>query len=208
VTRSNRFIVFEGGEGSGKTTQIGLLAERMLKDHAVRVTYEPGATPVGQQIRELVLHHAEPLAPRAEALLFAADRAHHVATVVRPALDAGEWVISDRYVDSSLAYQGVGRNLTVGEIRGISAWATAGLVPGLTVLLDVPAEVGLARVDGRGRADKLEAESISFHDRVRRAFRDLAAAEPDRYVVLDATRDIDELAAAVWSAVGATLGPL
>jgi dTMP kinase len=195
------FIAFEGGEGSGKSTQINRLAERLREYHDVRVTYEPGATAVGQQIRQLVLHHAEPLAPRAEALLFAADRAHHVATVVRPALEAGTWVLTDRYMDSSLAYQGVGRDLKIDDVRAISRWATDELVPALTVLLDVPATVGLARVDRRGQADKLEAESIDFHERVRSAFLGLAAAEPERYLVLDATAPVDELAVQVWSAV-------
>jgi dTMP kinase len=194
-------IAFEGGEGSGKSTQIRLLADAARATKKVVVTFEPGATAVGQQIRNLVLHHDEPLSPRAEALLFAADRAHHVATVVRPALAAGDWVLTDRYVDSSLAYQGVGRDLDIEEIRTISTWATNGLVPDLTVLLDVAAEVGLSRVDGRGRADKLEAESIDFHERVRQAFLELAGVEPARYLVLDASRPVDELAAEIWSAV-------
>jgi dTMP kinase len=198
------FIAFEGGEGSGKSTQIHLLAQALpaFNPHLrVRTTYEPGATPVGRQIRDLVLHNAEPLAPRAEALLFAADRAHHVATVVRPAMAAGEWVLTDRYIDSSLAYQGVGRDLDIDEVRRISLWATDDLVPDLTFLFDVPADVGLARVAGRGRADKVEAESLEFHNRVRQAFLDLAAAEPRRYVVLDATGAVEDIAAEVWQAV-------
>jgi dTMP kinase len=188
------FIAFEGGEGSGKSTQIRLLADAARSAQKVTVTFEPGATAVGQQIRNLVLHHDEPLSPRAEALLFAADRAHHVATVVRPALASGGWVLTDRYIDSSLAYQGVGRDLSIDEIRSISTWASDRLVPDLTVLLDVPAEVGLSRVDGRGHADKLEAESIDFHERVRQAFLELAGAEPQRYLVLDASRSVAELA--------------
>jgi dTMP kinase len=174
----------------------------------VTVTFEPGATAVGQQIRNLVLHHDEPLAPRAEALLFAADRAHHVATVIRPALAAGGWVLTDRYIDSSLAYQGVGRDLSIDEIRNISTWATDGLVPDLTVLLDVPAEVGLSRVDGRGHADKLEAESIDFHERVRQAFLELAAAGGHRYVVIDGTRPADEIATEVLDAISHLITPL
>ena len=135
--------------------------------------------------------------PRAEALLYAADRAHHVATVVRPALARGAVVISDRYVDSSLAYQGAGRTLPVDEVSWLSAWATGGLKPDLVVLLDVDPRVGLARV-GRPRrgTDRLEAESLAFHERVRYAFLDLAAADPKRYLVLDATRPADEIAAA------------
>jgi dTMP kinase len=195
-------IAFEGGEGSGKSTQARLLAEALAKDnHTVHITHEPGATVAGGKIRDLVLHHDEQLAPRAEALLFAADRAHHVDTVIRPALDAGEIVITDRYVDSSLAYQGVGRGLKTEDVRRISRWATGGLTPDLVVLLDLPATVGLNRARGRGVADKLERESVDFHERVRRAFRGLAEAAPRRYLVLDASRPADELAATVREAV-------
>nr|WP_318783712.1 dTMP kinase [Plantactinospora soyae] len=199
---SGAFVVFEGGEGAGKSTQVGRLAEA-LRQHRreVLTTREPGATGVGEQIRGLVLGREtgpDSLAPRAEALLYAADRAHHVATVVRPALARGAVVISDRYVDSSLAYQGAGRTLPVEEISWLSSWATGGLKPDLVVLLDVEPRTGLARVGSRGGdPDRLEAESISFHDRVRDAFLDLAAADPKRYLVLDASRPADEIAAAV-----------
>ena len=181
------FIAFEGGEGSGKSTQIELLAAA-LRDAGVDVvvTHEPGATSVGSRIRDLLLHDDEALAPRAEALLFAADRAHHVDTVIRPALDRDDVVLTDRYVDSSLAYQGAGRELTFDEVRRLSRWATRGLTPDLTVLLDIPAAVGLERArgraastDGRRYADKLERESLEFHERVRTAFRGLAEAAPD-----------------------------
>ena len=195
-------IAFEGGEGSGKSTQARLLAERLAQEnHTVHVTHEPGATIAGSKIRDLVLHHDEELTPRAEALLFAADRAHHVDTVIKPALDAGEIVITDRYVDSSLAYQGVGRDLKTEDVRRISRWATGGLTPDLVVLLDVPAAVGLNRARGRGAADKLERESMDFHERVRQAFRALAEASPRNYLVLDATRPPSDLAATVQEAV-------
>ncbi len=187
-------IAFEGGEGSGKSTQIERLAASLrAAGHAVLVTREPGATGVGQRIRDLVLHHDEPLGPRAEALLFAADRAQHVDAVLRPALDRGEVVLTDRFVDSSLAYQGAGRELTLDEVRQISRWATSGLTPDLTVLLDIPAADGLARARGRSDADNLERQSVEFHERVRQAFRALAEAEPRRYLVLDAQRPVDEL---------------
>ncbi|HEX5202066.1 MAG TPA: dTMP kinase, partial [Actinoplanes sp.] len=164
----------------------------------VVVTREPGATDVGARIRQLVLDKSESPAPRAEALLYAADRAHHVATVVRPALARGAVVVSDRYVDSSLAYQGAGRTLPVSEISWLSSWATGGLKPDLVVLLDVDPGVGLSRVDARGQGqDRLEAESRQFHERVRYAFLDLAAADPKRYLVLDAARPADEITAAV-----------
>jgi len=196
------FIAFEGGEGSGKSTQIGLLAAA-LRDAGIDVveTQEPGATKVGRRIRDLLLHDDEALVPRAEALLFAADRANHVAKVIQPALDRGDVVLTDRYVDSSMAYQGAGRELTFDEVRRLSGWATCGLTPDLTVLLDIPAAVGLERArgrtastDGRRYADKLERESLEFHERVRTAFRGLAEAAPGRYLLLDATRPASELA--------------
>jgi dTMP kinase len=199
-------IAFEGGEGSGKSTQIAALAANLRAGgHPVLVSYEPGATPVGQRIRELVLHTDEQIAARAEALLFAADRAHHVYTVVRPALQAGQVVLLDRFIDSSLAYQGAGRELLEADIRHLSVWATGGLWPDLTVLLDVPAREGLARARGRSDADRLERESLEFHERVRQAYLALAAAEPARYLILDATRPMAELSVDVAAAVTARL---
>ena len=202
------FVAFEGGEGSGKSTQINRLAESLRESgHEVLVTHEPGATEVGGGIRELVLHHRQPLSPRAEALLFAADRADHVDTVIRPALEAGQIVLTDRYVDSSLAYQGVGRGLTIDEIRRLSRFATNDLSADLTVLLDVPASTGLARARGDGTGDKLESESLQFHERVREAFLRLAEADPRSYRVVDATRPADEVAAVVSAAVADLLPP-
>ena len=201
-------IAFEGGEGAGKSTQIELLAQALRANGtSVTVTYEPGATAVGAQIRKLLLETDAPIAPRSEALLFAADRAHHVATVIRPALERGDVVITDRFIDSSLAYQGAGRVLSTEDVKRLSRWATEDLVPGLTVLLDVPAEVGLARVERRrqGGQDRLEREALDFHERVRTSFRALAESEPDRYLVLDATRDPHELASAVLARVTAVL---
>jgi dTMP kinase len=193
--RSGVFVVFEGGEGAGKSTQVTGLAEALRAEgRDVVVTREPGATEVGSRIRGLVLDKGGAPSPRAEALLYAADRAHHVATVVRPALARGAVVISDRYVDSSLAYQGAGRTLPVQEISWLSSWATGGLKPDLVVLLDIDPSVGLGRVDSRGLGtDRLESESRSFHERVRYAFLDLAAADPKRYLVLDAARPAAEI---------------
>jgi dTMP kinase len=199
------FVAFEGGEGAGKTTQIVALAQR-LRDagRAVRVTFEPGDSPLGVEIRRLVLDPTSAeVSPRAEALLYAADRAHHVDTLVRPALAAGEVVLTDRYVDSSLAYQGAGR--AVEGARGLSEWATGGLWPVLTVVLDVDPAVGLARARSRSALDRLEGESLAFHRAVRQAFLDLAAADPGRYLVLDGTRPSDDLGAAIWGAVGPLL---
>ncbi|WP_281261626.1 dTMP kinase [Geodermatophilus tzadiensis] len=201
------FVAFEGGEGTGKSTQARLLLDWLgLHELPARITHEPGGTPPGARIRALLLDPATgDLAPRAEALLYAADRAHHVHAVVRPALEAGEVVVTDRYVDSSLAYQGAGRTLDLDEVRRISTWATGGLVPDLTVLLDLPPETGLARALGRAAADRLESESLEFHQRVRATFRALADADPGRYLVLDAERPAEEIAAAVRKRVGALL---
>ena len=195
-------IAFEGGEGSGKSTQINRLAEALRAENIdVVVTREPGATPLGQSIRQLLLHTDTAIAPRAEALLFAADRADHVARVIKPALDLGEVVLTDRFVDSSLAYQGAGRDLTMDEVRRVSRWATAGVSADLTVLLDIPAVDGLARAKGRSAADRLEQESIEFHERVRAAYRSLAESAPRRYLVLDARESPDVLAIQVRAAV-------
>ena len=202
------FIVFEGGEGAGKSTQIDLLAATLREaGREVLVTHEPGATEIGTTIRELVLHHQQPLSPRAEALLFAADRAHHVDTVIRPALEKRNIVLSDRYIDSSIAYQGVGRNLSVEEVRRLSRWATQDLTPDLTVLLDVPASYGLARALGDAAGDKLEAESLEFHERVRAAFLAIAESDSRRYHVIDGSRSPEAVAAEVRAAVFPLLSP-
>ncbi len=212
--RTGRLIAFEGGEGAGKSSQIALLARTIRGlGRTVVVSHEPGATPLGRQIRGLVLDSDGQISPRAEALLFAADRAQHVATVIRPALERGEVVITDRFVDSSLAYQGAGRTLALDDVKRLSRWATEELVPDLTVLLDVPADVGLARVrrrqagTGAGSGlDRVEREALEFHDRVRAGFRSLAESEPSRYLMLDATGTVDELAGAISAQVQAMLG--
>jgi dTMP kinase len=168
--------------------------------YPVLVTHEPGATAVGRKIRQLLLDSDEPIDPRSEALLFAADRAHHVATMIRPALDRGEVVITDRFVDSSLAYQGAGRTLALDDIKRLSRWATGDLMPGLTVLLDLDPELGLSRVrerTGQLGPDRLERETLIFHQRVRAGFVSLAESEPDRYLVLDARKGVDELATTI-----------
>lgn len=200
------FIAFEGGDGAGKSTQSGLLG-RWLEDqgYAVVHTREPGGTALGRQVRELVLHGEDgSVSPRAEALLFAADRAHHVASLVRPALAEGRMVLTDRYLDSSVAYQGAARALGHEEIRELSLWAVEGLVPDLTVLLDVPSGVGRERRGGVH--DRLEREADDFHDRVRQGFLELAAREPGRYLVLDARQPVEELAEAVRERVATLVG--
>lgn len=187
------FVAFEGGEGVGKSTQAARLQTYCEgRGHRVVRTREPGGTPVGSAIRALLLDPATGLIDdRTEALLYAADRAEHVATVITPALQSGAVVISDRYLDSSLAYQGAGRALAQDEVASLSAWATGGLVPSLTVLLDLDPEQGLARFAG---ADRLEAEGLAFHRRVRNAFLELAGRAPQRYLVVDATADADAVA--------------
>jgi dTMP kinase len=188
------FIAFEGGDGAGKSTQAGLLSAWLEElGHTVVVTREPGGTAFGRTVRELVLH-GDHVAPRAEALLFAADRAHHVQTLILPALGRGEVVITDRYMDSSIAYQGAGRDLGVGEVRQLNIWATGGLVPALTVLIDLPADVGRTRRGGVH--DRLESEPAAFHGAVRELFLTLAKADPHRYLVVDGAlppRHIHEL---------------
>jgi dTMP kinase len=187
-------LALEGGEGSGKTTQGRLLAI-WLRDQGYEVvaTQEPGATKIGMRLRALLLDKSHAgLSPYAEALMYAADRAEHVSTTIRPALERGSIVVTDRYVDSSLAYQGAGRQLPVEEIARLNKWATGGLTPDLTIVLDVPPTIGLSRRSPS--ADRLESEPAEFHQRVRRGFRSLADAEPGRYLVIDATLPPDEVA--------------
>ncbi|GAB3245110.1 hypothetical protein GCM10027448_05670 [Nocardioides dilutus] len=199
------FVCFEGGEGSGKSTQSRLLAQR-LEDlgHVVRLTFEPGDTEVGAQVRRIVLSpETGELSHRTEVLLYAADKAEHVDTVVLPALARGEVVITDRYVDSTLAYQGAGRALDVREVEEVARWATGDVRPHLTVLLDVDPREGLSRFEGR---DRIEAESFDFHERARQSFLDLAAADPEHYLVLDARADRDDLADRILERVSPLLG--
>ncbi|MGN7799277.1 dTMP kinase [Leifsonia sp. 22587] len=193
------FITLEGGDGVGKSTQAALLEEWLTgRGRTVVRTREPGGTDAGVEIREIVLHHRGDIAPRAEALLYAADRAHHVATVVRPALARGEIVLQDRYIDSSVAYQGAGRVLDAGQIRDLSLWAAEGLLPDVTILLDLDEHSARARLDtSRTRYDRLEAERSEFHARVRAAFLRLAEEEPERFLVVDAARPVDEIAAEI-----------
>lgn len=194
-------IAFEGGEGTGKSTQARLLADRL--GPAALFTYQPGATAIGTSIRSVLLDPATVgLDARAEALLYAADRAQHVAEVVRPALAEGRVVITDRYVHSSVAYQGIGRGLGVEEVASVSAFATGGLLPDAVVLLVVPPAVREARLAARGGRDRLESAGDDFHERVEAAFLELAAADPGRWVVVDGDADVGEVAARVRDALG------
>jgi dTMP kinase len=183
------FIAFEGGEGTGKSTQSKLLAQWLEQEgESVVLTREPGGTDLGKDLRKILLgHETGAISPRAEALLYAADRAHHVYSVIRPALDCGDVVITDRYFDSSAAYQGAGRILNPAEVARISRWATESLYPTLTILIDVPAEIGLGRLQSR---DRLEAESNDFHERVRQEYLQIAMMDPERYFVVDGTQAV------------------
>jgi dTMP kinase len=204
---SGLFITFEGGDGTGKSTQVRLLTQWLTEQgRAVVTTREPGGTEVGTALREIVLHHRGEVDPRAEALLYAADRAQHIGTLVRPALERGDVVVQDRYIDSSVAYQGAGRVLDAAEIKRISLWATGDLIPNLTVLLDLPGDVARERLAQEQKTfDRLENEHDDFHERVRAAFLALATAEPQRFLVVDATQEIDQIAHVIRDRVGALL---
>ena len=199
------FISFEGGEGSGKSTQTKLLKEWLEKNgEAVLLTREPGGTPLGNQLREILLDNKTGLiSPRAEALMYAADRANHVFAKIRPALDKGEIVITDRYFDSSVAYQGAGRVLLPAEVARISRWATESLTPTLTIIMDLPAEIGLARLDS---TDRLESEPLAFHERVRQEYLNLANTDPERFMIVDASLAIEQIHEIIIERVGALKG--
>ncbi len=196
MTATPRFLVIEGIDGCGKSTQV----ERLAGRHGWLATREPGGTALGGAIRALLLHGTEAPTPLAEALLMAADRAHHVTTVVRPALEAGTTVLSDRYASSTVAYQGYGHGRDLEQIAAINAIATDGLVPEMTILLDLP----VADAAGRrgGDPDRLESLDVAFHERVRSGYLAQAAASPDRWTVIDATQDLAEVSAAVDEALG------
>ena len=204
-TTTGVFVCFEGGEGAGKSTQSRALASTLeAGGYPVLLTFEPGDTAVGKEVRRIVLDPATgELSDRTEVLLYAADKAEHVDTVVQPALERGEVVITDRYVDSLLAYQGAGRTLAAEEVERVARWATHDLRPHLTVVLDLDPEHGFGRFAER---DRIEGESVEFHERVRRAYLDLAARDPEHYLVLDARLPVNLVAAAVQAAVQPLLG--
>ncbi|MGY2700748.1 MULTISPECIES: dTMP kinase [unclassified Nocardioides] len=194
------FVCFEGGDGSGKSTQSERLATWLEEEgYVALLTFEPGDTEVGRKLRTIVLSpETGEISDRTEALLYAADKSEHVDSVVQPALDRGEVVITDRYVDSMLAYQGTGRALALDEVEQVARWATHDLRPHLTVVLDLEPAHGLGRFEER---DRIEGESLEFHQRVRESFLRMADADPDHYLVLDARADLDEITAQVRKAV-------
>lgn len=205
-----RFITLEGPEGSGKSTAARHLAE-WLRGRGVStvLTHEPGGTPLGEEVRRIVLHMrgmSDDLDPRADALLYAAGRAQHVARVIRPAVERGEWVVCARFADSSLAYQGAGYGNDPGELRRLQDFATYGMRPDLTLLLDVPVEVGLERTRRRAEWNRFEdTEEVAFFDRVRGAYLEFAAAEPDRFEIVDGSGSVEEADAAIRAVVGRRL---
>lgn len=201
------FISFEGIDGVGKSTQANLLEDFLLAagQQVVR-TLEPGGTELGNEIRNLLLHRKGHVAPRAEALLYAADRGHHVETLIRPALAEGKIVITDRYLDSSVAYQGAGRELEPSEVRQLSIFATKGLLPDLTILLDLDAESASHRRSKTGaEPDRLEREKTEFFERVRQSYLELAKAEPERFLVVDASRDVEAMQSQIRARVSELL---
>jgi len=188
------FITFEGIDGSGKSTQLELLAEALKAEgKPVVVTREPGGSELGQTLRQILLHHPGFISSRCELFLYLADRAQHVETLIRPALAENKIVLCDRFIDSTVAYQGLGRRLSVEEIQRMNAMATGGLQPDKTILLDAPVEVLLHRAKNRSEADRLEQETVDFYANVRQQYLTLAHAEPDRFLVLDATLPIEEI---------------
>ena len=205
---AGRFITFEGGEGCGKSTQIRLLAERLRaagKD--VLLTREPGGTALAEKIRSLVREEScDPPNSRAETLLFIASRAQVVGTVIRPALDSGTWVLCDRFADSTFAYQGYGRGLDLDELKRINSFATGGIKPDRTILLNVSPEVSAGRMRAREaatntEADRMEKAGDGFHARLRQGFLELAAAEPERFAVIQADGSVEEVEEAVWNSI-------
>jgi dTMP kinase len=202
------FIAFEGGDGAGKSTQAARLADALeSRGLTVLRTREPGGTPIGEKLRSLVLDHGHgEIDAHTEALIFAASRAAHATQVIRPALERGEIVLTDRYIDSSVAYQGAGRDLGKDAVRALNEWATSGLQPHLTVLLDVDPAMGRQRrTAGDAAEDRLESEADDFHGRIREAFLELAGSRPSSYLVLPAHLPVGELAAAILARVDALL---
>ena len=209
TTNRGRLVALEGIDGCGKSTLTRLLVERLGlgSELAPVATFEPGATPLGASLRSLLLgRDGAPVAPRAEALLMAADRAQHVADVIAPALESGRWVVTDRYSASTLAYQGYGRGLDLMELGAIVDWANGGLRPDLTILLDLPVAVAAARRGGEGD-DRMEAEGLAFQQRVADGFLALAVSGPDPWLVVDATDPVELVADTVWAAIAVLAGP-
>ncbi|MDX1404052.1 MAG: dTMP kinase [Woeseiaceae bacterium] len=194
-----KFITIEGIEGVGKSTNLEFLAALIdKKGYPVLVTREPGGTPLAERIRDMLLEHGdEPLPAIAELLLFFASRSLHIANTIKPALESGTWVLCDRFTDASRAYQGYGRGLGVETVDRLAGWVHKDLTPDLTLLLDAPAEVGKERAENRGATDRLDAETAAFYQRVRDGYLSLASAEPERFLVVDAGKPLDQVQAQI-----------
>ena len=205
--KRGRFITVEGIEGVGKSTNIDVLVRQIkAAGHAVLTTREPGGTPVAEKIRKLLKDHGdEPIPEIAELLMMFAARSLNVNNVIVPALEAGKWVISDRFTDSSRAYQGGGRGLPMETIDQLADWVHGDTQPDLTILLDAPPEIGMARASSRGEPDRIEMEKLEFFARVRECYLELAAAEPDRFVVIDTCRSMAEVEADIIALAGQIL---
>ena len=204
------FITFEGGEGCGKSTQIAALKARLeAMGKTVVQTREPGGTPLGESVRNLLQHDdaGQGMSPEAELLLFAASRAQHVRELIAPAIAQGQIVLSDRFLDSTTVYQGVARAIDSKKVETINQFAIGDTTPDLTILIDLPPEIGLARVHARsdGQLDRMENEAIEFFQAVRQGYLDLAKSEPKRFLVLDGSQTVEELETQIWQRVGATL---
>lgn len=208
MTKRGKFITVEGIEGVGKSTNIEFLASLIEKQgFPVLVTREPGGTPMAERIRQMLLEHGdEPLPDIAESLLFFASRSLHIQNTIRPALETGQWVVCDRFTDASRAYQGIGRGLGLDTINRMAEWVHGDLEPDLTLLLDAPAAVGKARAEERGEADRLDSEAADFYQRVREAYLSLAAAEPGRFAVIDASQELAQVQTAIAAEIKRLLG--
>ena len=198
-----KFLTVEGVEGVGKSTNVDFLAAAIkAQGFDVICTREPGGTPMAERIRQMLLEHGEePLPDIAELLLFFAARSLHISNTIRPALDAGKWVICDRFTDASRAYQGSGRGLDMQRINLLADWVQEDLQPDMTLLLDAPAEIGMQRAEQRGATDRLESEQISFYKRIRAGYLALAKAHPERFVVVDAARPLPEVQVSITAAL-------
>lgn len=198
-----KFITVEGVEGVGKSTNMDFIAQRIeAAGFDVKRSREPGGTPMAERIRDMLLQHGdEPLPDLAELLLFFASRSLHIENSIRPALDAGSWVVCDRFTDASRAYQGAGRGLNMEHINTLAEWVHGDLQPDMTVLLDAPAEVGMSRAASRGETDRLESEQMSFYNRVRNHYLALAASEPERFSVIDASEALDAVQLQIGTAI-------
>ncbi|MCH8335424.1 MAG: dTMP kinase [Proteobacteria bacterium] len=203
-----KFVTVEGIEGVGKSTNIDFLSSIIeKKGFTVLRTREPGGTPMAERIRQMLLEHgAEPLPDIAELLLFFASRSLHISNTIRPALVAGQWVVCDRFTDASRAYQGHGRGLGLERINLMADWVQEDLQPDLTLLLDAPVELGMARAEKRGEADRLDSQDAGFYQRVRDGYLGLAAAEPERFAVIDASRELEQVQAAIKLEINRLLG--